>query len=153
MCVCTCAVWIYIWRPEVTIRCLLQSLITYFLRQGLSPNLELIDSARQMANYCRDSPVPTSPMMWLQASHRCWKWNSSPHIYTAFTGIMQTKPSLSPVWHVITFVWCKCVLRMPLTPLKHHAHDPQNVPVFFPVQMLSLSSEAECWDRISGPTS
>lgn len=59
-----------VWRPEVSIRCLLCLLfMLFFLRKGLSLNLRLSDSAR-LAN-SGSLPIPTS-QSWDHCSQSVW---------------------------------------------------------------------------------
>lgn len=53
--------YMWIWRPEVSIKGLPQSLSVLFLQQGLSLNLDLINSARLLASEPRGPSASALP--------------------------------------------------------------------------------------------
>lgn len=92
-----------VWRPEVNVKCLHQSL-SYILSQGLSPNLKLAVLASLATLPALRSPVSASLMLGLQMSHHTspdfyrgsWDPNFNPHSCKA----SPAEPSSLPQWLV-----------------------------------------------------
>jgi hypothetical protein len=94
---CSCLCVSMVWRPEVYIECLLQSLSTLYLETSFLLNLELYGSACLYSYTPNTGDIDICPRAWLLCGY--WSANSDPPVFMADTlpaHPLPTSPQLIP---------------------------------------------------------